>query len=130
MLYLLRLPPLPLSVNLPRRDGEIYSGNGKHFTSSFYLLLGSSVTYELPNISHHGKEIQTAIDSIRSTITCNRLRKTRYKILHSVSRLSPRCIKCHSDIGTYFLCFREFKPISRFRTRISEVISGIFEMKI
>lgn len=44
--------------------------------------------------------------------------------------LSPLCIKCCSERGTYFHSFWECKLISRFWSFISQVISGIFRKKI
>ena len=74
-------------------------------------------------------------------ITCNRLRETQYKILHRLHitpvvlhkinpSISPLCIKCCSERGTYFHCFWECKLISKFWTFISKEISGIFKINI
>lgn len=125
--------------------------NRKHFIASFCSLLGSSVTYHLPDISHRWeKDLNneyleddwlSAIRLIKSTSTCNRLRETQYKILHRLHitpiilnkidrSISPLCTKCNLERGTYFHYFWECKLISRFWSLISKVLSGIFKKKI
>lgn len=125
--------------------------NRKHFIASFYSLLGSSVSYHLPDFAHRWEkdlnnkciedDWQATVHLIGSTSTCNHLRETQYKILHRLHitpvtlnkiyhSISPLCNKCNWERGTYFHCFWECKWISRFWTLISKVVSGIFKIKI
>lgn len=121
--------------------------NRKHFIGSFYSLLGSSVTYHLPNISHRWEkdlnsqyiedDWHASIRLIRSISTCNRLRETQYKILHRLHitpvilnhSISPLCNKCNLERGTYYHYFWECKLISRFWSLISKVVSGKIKIK-
>lgn len=141
-------------TNISYSEVEIFllkGKNRKHFIAAFYSLLGSSVTYHLPDFSHRWeKDLNneyieddwlSAICLIWSTSTCNRLRETQYKILHWLHitliilnkidcSISPLCTKCNLERGTYYHYFWECKLISRFWTLISNVVSGIFKTQI
>uniref|UniRef100_A0A3P9KDT4 Reverse transcriptase domain-containing protein n=1 Tax=Oryzias latipes TaxID=8090 RepID=A0A3P9KDT4_ORYLA len=135
-------------------DVEKFLGDRKdrrHLIGSFYSLLNSLGICLLPDISRKWEidldsqyiedDWQTALRLIKSTFTCNRLRETQYRIihrlhitpviLHKINRsLSPLCLKCNLERGTYFHCFWECRKISRFWNHISSVISEIFKLKI
>uniref|UniRef100_A0A8P4KRJ8 Reverse transcriptase domain-containing protein n=1 Tax=Dicentrarchus labrax TaxID=13489 RepID=A0A8P4KRJ8_DICLA len=152
--HFMSLQTTSFSTNISYSDAERFlleRKNRKHFIASFYSLLGSSVSYHIPDISHKWEkdlnneyiedDWHATIRLIRSTSTCNRLRETQYKILHRLHitpvilnkidhSISPLCNKCNLERGTYFHYFWECKLISRFWTLISKVVSGIFKVKI
>ena len=147
------------SLQLPTPLRPLYSKTEKflcncskvsHFISSFYSLLYSLDSQELPSIRKWERDCnneyieddwQEAIDSIKKVYTCNRLRETQYKIFHRLHltpvllnkmdrSISPLCTKCKTDLGTYYHYFWECKRISRFWGHVARELSDIFKVKI
>lgn len=148
------------SKTLPPLDPVMYSEAERfliarkgltRFISSFYALLYSLNTGDIISIAQKWEkdldteyiedDWQEAIKVFKSTFTCNRLRETQYKILHRLHltpyilnkmnrQISPLCIKCHREVGTYYHYFWQCKLIKRFWGTISQELSGIFQVKM
>lgn len=148
------------SKTLPPLDPVMYSEAERfliarkgltRFISSFCALLYSLNTGDIISIAQKWEkdldteyiedDWQEAIKVFKSTFTCNRLRETQYKILHRLHltpyilnkmnrQISPLCIKCHREVGTYYHYFWQCKLIKRFWGTISQELSGIFQVKM
>lgn len=121
------------------------------FISCFYALLHSLNTGNITSVVRKWErdfdteyiedDWQEAVKVFKSTFTCNKLRETQYKILHRLHltpyrlnkmdrQISPLCIKCLRESGTYYHYFWQCKLIRRFWGTISQELSGIFQVKV
>uniref|UniRef100_A0AAY4BML7 Reverse transcriptase domain-containing protein n=3 Tax=Denticeps clupeoides TaxID=299321 RepID=A0AAY4BML7_9TELE len=125
--------------------------NAAHFISKFYSFLYANDSGLVSTVARKWEEDlgnvyidddwQEAMKSVRYTFVCNRLRETQYKILHRLhitpvlmnkidSSVPALCVKCHTELGTYFHCFWGCRLISRFWNFVAHEISTILKIKL